>query len=203
MISDVRSRRASREEIKGILSIGRDGVPIGRLVALNSDEDRKDQRLHTAIVAKVKTGTGFKCRLCIRGGMQSHALTAFTSAPTASRECLRVAAFLMSNEESSQMKMVDISQAFTQSDLYHASDRVVGISPTSILAASPNWEGALISDRQLHHVEGDNEKATIYNSPQKSTFGVLLYRPLRGTRDAPGDGTVVYRQYYLEPSSSR
>ena len=184
-ISDPRARAAIREEIKGILDTGEDRIPIGRLVALNSEGANRAQRLHTTIGAKIKPGKGFKLRLCIRGDMQIHALAAFTSAPSTGGECLRAAAFLMSNEESPQMKMVDASQAFTQSDLYNAEDRALGILLSIVMDDSPSWNEAMISDRQLLQVEDANGRVAQYSSPRKSSYGVLLYKPLYGTRDDP------------------
>ena len=67
MISDVRAMDALRAEIQGILQSNEKGVPIGRIVALNSLEVHKAERLHTTVVTKIKPGKGFKCRLCVRG----------------------------------------------------------------------------------------------------------------------------------------
>ena len=67
MLSDVRARDALRTEIQGIPQSNKKGVPIGRIVALNSPEAQGAERLHTTVVTKIKPGKGFKCRLCVRG----------------------------------------------------------------------------------------------------------------------------------------
>ena len=121
----------------------------------------------------------------MRGDQQSEALTPFVSAPTASREFLRLAAICFVNDDRFQFHMTDISKAFTQSSMYHPDDRVFAIMPSCVRMRNDEWEGELYLDNRFLCYESTNGSQSTISTPQPNTHGILLYRPLYGTRDAP------------------
>ena len=152
---------------------------------MDSHEARKVQQLHCTVAAKIKTGVGFERRLCLRGDQQSEVLTPFVSAQTASREFLRLAAICFVKGDRFQFHMSDISKAFTQSSMYHPDDRVIAIMPPCVRMRNDEWGGELyLGNRLLCYESTDGSQSTI-STPQPNTYGILLYLPLYGTRDAP------------------
>ena len=184
-ISDARDREALRLEISGILQNDSKGVPIGRVVNLSGSSYKGVGKLHTTIVTKVKPGKGSKCRLCIRGDQQSLANAAFTSAPTASMEYLRILVSLFCNEPQFAFIMADISRAFTQADYFNVEDRIIALMPKCVSMLSDSWKGELYLDSSCLNIEHADGSLKKLSTSMPNTHGVLLYKPLYGTRDAP------------------
>ena len=170
-LGDVRSRDALRTEINGILQSNEKGVPIGGIIALGSKGISQTQRLHITVVTKIKQGKGFKCRLCVRGDQQSNAKITFSSAPTVGRY-VRALAFLMANEKEFTMRMTDVSQAFTQSDLYNVEDRVLIMVPDFVLMTSSARNGEMIIGKEKLLVEDSAHKRTMLKTKAVSTHGI-------------------------------
>ena len=139
MIQEPLARESLRKELYGILQCDTHGIPIGKLMPFSPDEVRAATKLHSTAATKLRNGKGFKSRLCIRGDQQSEAVASFMSPPTAGREYLRIATSLFVGEPLFEMAMVDASQAFTQSDYYHSSDRISVILPKCVRACAREW----------------------------------------------------------------
>ena len=120
-----------------------------------------------------------------KGGQQSNARITFASAPTVGREYVRLVAFLMVNERDFIMRMADISQAFTQSDLYNVEHRVLIMIPEYISMTSAVWNGEMLIDKDKMCVGNSDHKKTMLQQKPANTHGIWLYRPLYGTRDVP------------------
>ena len=56
MIKEKAARTALREEINGVLPHDSKGIPIGRVISMDSHEARKVHQLHCTTVAEIKSG---------------------------------------------------------------------------------------------------------------------------------------------------
>ena len=81
--------------------------------------------------------------------------------------------------------MTDVSRAFTQSDHYHPQDQLIAILPKCIRALDSSWKGEIYLDSLRSSFENRDGQIAPTKGPTENTTGVLLYRPLYGTRDAP------------------
>ena len=183
MMKDPRARSALRSELFGIMTPDKQGIPAGKLVSIGTDSH--PPLIPSTVITKLKTNKGFKCRLCVRGDLQSEAHTAFSSAPTASRESLRIAAFLFVDNPSFVFSSTDISRAFTQSAYFHKSDRVWVELPRCIALTGVNWKGEIYLDYKDPTAEDQDLKMSQVPFPLKTKYALVLYKPLYGTRDAP------------------
>ena len=181
------ARMAIRDEIRGLAKEDRDGIPIALVISANSPEARRLEKIHTAMVCKVKPHKGFKARLCLRGGQQSIAHTAFVSAPTASRDFMRWLIIFLVGDVNRKLGLVDISKAFTQSDYLHPDERLFAWLPSYIGVNSEKWAGDVAVDHKVSSFEDENltriDSHAFDSTSQR--FGLVLYRPLYGSRDAP------------------
>ena len=107
----------------------------------------------------------FKARICLRGDMIHHLGEFSTSAPTAARVSPRLLTTI-SRIYDWEVSLVDISQAFLQSDLLIPSQRVLLVPPPYIPCP---WKGDLCDARN------GNAKDNVY----------LTLKPLYGTKCAP------------------
>ena len=123
------ARVSLREEITGLLATDKHGVPISRIVSMEDAAFRKVKKLRTAVVTKVKAGGEFKSRVCLRGDLQSLINASFCSAPTTSRNFLKISMLLFVDHPQFIMTMADISRAFAQADYLHPKDRIAVILP--------------------------------------------------------------------------
>ena len=111
------------------------------------------------IVTKIKPGGGFKCRLCLCGD-QSQIDSAFASAPTATREFLRIVSILFVNSPLFRLFTTDVSKSFLQSDHYHASGRVIGILPNQLRVRQKKWGGVIYADQTQKYTKTNQGRLT-------------------------------------------
>ena len=143
--------------------------------------------------------------MCIRGDQESLTRTAFPSAPTVSREMLKVGISAFVNDDRMVCAMVDISQAFIQSDLLSMSERMVAIPRTCMSLNGEQWTGAVSvgapgnSWGELIHPPSLNMAFSAASHPNHEQccriikeaghpnrkWAFLAQRPLYGSRDAP------------------
>ena len=100
---------------------------------------------------------------------------------------------------------VDISQAFIQADVLHEKDQSIASLPDMISITDANWEGGIYPSTRENWVEelknppgkgaefvepGEDEISSSIRKVQLGRgkypkYGLLLRRPLYGSRDAP------------------
>lgn len=85
-----KGRQALRDEIYGILRQDKNGVPIGELFRKGDAKWKGAHWVMTTVVTKIKTDGTAKCRLCLRGDRIPSVDQPFASAPTASRDFLKI-----------------------------------------------------------------------------------------------------------------
>ena len=188
------ARRAAREELRGLMRVDSQGIPIGRLVDCRDPKFHGFQRLHTTTVCKLKPNKGFKVRLCLRGDMQRESQVHFVSAPTVGRDFIKLFVSLFVLHPSWILCTVDITKAFTQSDYLAKNDRCLAVLPPYFQSHSSSWDGYIATNHLCTEYEGDgigkNGERNVHVASrdtfdQKIVWGLLLFRPLYGSRDAP------------------
>ena len=120
-----------------------------------------------------------------KGDLQSEALTAFASAPTAARVSLGIAAFLFVDNPRFRLYAADISRAFTQGEYFRQSDRVWVEFPKCIAITKEDWTGGIYLDYKERDAENMEKKIEKIPRPIRPEFELALYKPFYGTRDAP------------------
>ena len=182
------ARSAIREELEGLLRVDKAGIPIAQLCDVNCWEAKNLEKIHTTLICKVKPQKGFKARICLRGDQQNLTTTAFVSAPTAARDFMRWLVIFLMGDKTRWMGLVDISKAFTQSDYLSAEERLFAWLPTYIgINSCTKWMGHIATDHKCTTYE-DNELKLHHGNlfhDQSRRAGLILYRPLYGSRDAP------------------
>ena len=83
-------RQALRDEIYGILRHDKDGIPVGEIVKKGDYKWEKVPWVMTTVVTKIKTDGSVKSRLCLRGDRIPTINQPFASAPTVSRDFLKI-----------------------------------------------------------------------------------------------------------------
>ena len=117
---------AVEKEINDLLASRGAEPPAMVEVALNDSRFRSVPRIRSTLVVKRKSIGIYKGRLCARGDSAPLTHTPFTSSPTVHR-CrtkLVIAVAAMGNFE---IRSVDVSQAFLQSDNLAETDRCIVI----------------------------------------------------------------------------
>lgn len=78
----------------------------------------------------------------------------FSSAPTTDREFLKVLMIMFRNTRTWQLRLVDITRAFTQSERLSVAGRYGLIVPSYIvLAATQTWSGSLLTNKKANLME--------------------------------------------------
>ena len=98
------------------------------------------------MLVKIKAGEKYKARMCLRGDQEPLARTSFSSAPTASRDLLKIAISSFANDKRFECLMVDISQAFVQRDSIAVSERSIALASSCMAAGGPIWKGTIKTD---------------------------------------------------------
>ena len=111
------------------------------VVSLSDSRFKSAPRIHSTLVAKRKSAGVYKGRMCARGGSIPLTHTSFTSSPTARRCGVKIIC-MVAVLYSFEVRSLDVSQAFLQSDNIAESDRRVVIPP--IMVKLP-WAGQLHS----------------------------------------------------------
>ena len=121
----------------------------------------------------------YKGRLCDRGDSVPLTHTSFASSPTVHRCGVKIICMLTALFPF-QMKSVDVSQAFLQSDNLSESDRRIVIPPLMALG----W--------------GDSRHEYQLKDFTPPSHGFLIIKPLCGTRDAPLRWFVRLRKAFIQ-----
>ena len=119
----IRARQAIQKELAGLLKIHNGQSSL----ELTTDQDirwKYNRKVHSMVVMKRKSTLEFKARLVLRGDQVSEQDMAFVSAPTACRGSVQ-ALIMMNVIFGLSIFMVDISQAFLQSDELSSRDKMV------------------------------------------------------------------------------
>ena len=186
------ARQSVREEIDGLSKQDAQGIPVGEIIDSNHSDFPRLQKVHTTVVCKIKLQQKYKSMLRLRGDQQSLIHSGYVSAPTASRDFLRWITILTVNNLDFRLGMVDISQAFLQSSYIRKNDRVIALIPPymKFIAGAngrPCWNGMVSTSHKI--VEFEDQKLRITAAGElkgaRIQYGVKLYRPLYGSRDAP------------------
>ena len=89
-------------------------------------------------------------------------------------------------DKNRRLGLVDISKAFNQSDYLHADERIFAWLPEYIGAHGEEWSGFVATDHKKQFFENaDLRKVPACDVVSGDRYGILLYRPLYGSRDAP------------------
>ena len=110
---------------------------------------------------------------------------AFTSAPTASGEYLRIIALAYCNEGEFAFEMARISRAFAQSGYLRPQDRIIALAPKRVSLLSTKWLGELYLDSSCLNIESPDGSLSTLENAVSNPHGILLYKPLYGAREAP------------------
>lgn len=132
-------RLPNREEIMGLLTMGKNGIPIAKLRNALDFEVKKMTKIHTTMVVKIKPSKGFKARLCLRGDQQSLEHSAFVSAPNTARDSMRFLIIFLQGDSARKLGSVDISKAFAQSDYLHPQERLFDWLPEYVGLLNEKW----------------------------------------------------------------
>ena len=119
---------AIEEELNSLLRPDVNGLPT--LITAKSNDARTKglKRLFTTMVVKRKSTLQYKARLCLRGDLRKPEVPLDFSAPTASRCSPRLILSLSVNLPLA-VGLLDISSAFTQSNLLGKSQRCLLVAP--------------------------------------------------------------------------
>ena len=150
----------------------------------------------TTVVTKIKTDGTVKSRLCLRGDRIPSIDQPFASAPTVSRDFLKVFCGLFVNLPHFSWTQVDISKAFTQADLFHARDRIVARVPDFVGINGYQFHGHIALSNKADLFEKGLQSSDPLYSKTKATicpgfkslpheYAIGLNRPLYGSHDAP------------------
>ena len=153
------------KEVSDLVRVGPSGVPSLAAVSLQDARFRKIPKAHSTLIAKRKNPSLFKARLCVRGDQIRHINEFSTSAPTASRISSKLL-LTVSRVFEWPISLVDISQAFLQSDLLSPDNRLLIFPPDYIPCP---WNGSV----------------DLSGKKQVRTHAYLTLRPLYGTKCAP------------------
>ena len=118
------------------------------------------------MVIKMKTSLAYKSRLCARGDLLKPEVPMEFSAPTVSR-CAPKLILSVAAATHYRVGVVDISPAFTQSELVKPAEGIIIRVPPYVTLP---WRGKV----DTHRKDGENGK-----------LGLLTLRPLYGTSCAP------------------
>ena len=130
-----RARKAVASELLELLHI-RQGSTALELVTTSDKRWKSNKRLHTMIVIRKKTNAEFTPRLVIRGDTHAKEEVECSSAPTAFRGSIQTAISL-ATLCGLQVSVLDVSQAFLQSDEPSGGDKVyVAVPPFVTLPKS-------------------------------------------------------------------
>ena len=121
--------QALRDETYRVLRKDKNGAPIGELFRKGDAKWKQVPWVMATVVTKIKTDGTVKSRLCLRGDRIPSADQPFASAPTASRDFMEVFCGLYVNFEHFSRIQVDVSKAFTQSDLFNERGRIAARVP--------------------------------------------------------------------------
>ena len=141
------------------------------MIEIRLDDPRyaKLPRVPSTLVIKRKTVDLYKGRLCTRGDVVPLSVTGFVSSPTVHRSSIKLICSLAVALKWN-VRALDISQAFLQSENLRPESRMVVIPPPMVTLP---WTGSL------------PPMGTDLKSLPRSQHGFLLLRPLYGGRDAP------------------
>ena len=189
-------RESIRDELNGLTACDKQGIPVGTLIELRgSDKKWRYPLVHTTMVTKIKANGKVKSRLCLRGDRIAQVNKQFPSAPTVSKEFIRIFCSIFVNHRSFVWMQVDISKAFTQSDLLHDSDKMIALLPSFIVSNGLPWQGWIATANDLKEVEGRARSTKEHreippltirkNDESFCKLGLLMHRPLYGSHDAP------------------
>ena len=159
---------ALKKELHGLLQPDSTGQPGLKLVKLDDPSIRSLPKVFTTIVVKRKSCGNMKARIVIRGDQVPLCSQAFLSAPTAAQPMLNIILSVAITYDF-KVGMVDISQAFIQSEIVHPDERIV--------IMLPKWIPMPYESKILNPDEEPNAPPV--------THGLLTVRPLYGGRDAP------------------
>ena len=188
-------RAAVRNEFRALMKKDVNEIPIGHLVDYTDARYRLIPKIHTTTVCKIKPNHGYKIRLCLRGDLQEESKVQFASAPTVGGDFLKLFLSIYSMHVNWGFCTVDITKAFTQGDYVRKSDRCIAILPPYFFSESENWNGWISTGHSSVEVERDfvsdsspcKTEVKLLNdfSSSSKKWGLLLFRPLYGSRDAP------------------
>ena len=185
------ARQAIRDEIRGLLRKDKSGIPVGEVITSDNQDFSRLEKLHTTMACKVKLQKGFNARLCLRGDQQSLINSGFASAPTASRDFLRWVVILGVGSKDFKIGMADVSQAFLRSSYLRKTERVIAMVPPYVKFSTGSnddvtWKGFVSVNHSAEVFEGGNRKKCHKGTIEDGkTYGIKLFRPLYGSRDAP------------------
>ena len=172
-----------------------DGIPIGGLINYTEAQFRSIPKIYTTTVCKIKPNRGYKIRLCLSGDLQEESKVQFVSAPTVGRDFPKLFLSLYSLRSDWILCTVDITKTFTQGNYVRQDDRCVAILPAYFHSVSESWEGWASTSHGAVEVERDfcddpttarTEVKLLKDSPSAAKkWGMLLPRPLYGSRDSP------------------
>lgn len=189
-------RQALRDEVYGILRQDRNGVPIGEIFQRGDLKWGNVPWVMTTVVTKIKTDGTVKSRLCLRGDRTPSTDQPSASAPTVSRDFLKIFCGLYVNLKHFSWVQVDISKAFTESDLFREKDRIAARLPEFVGVNGRSFQGRIDlpnkADVFEKRVASDDPsflqtKPIVCSNSQSfpNEYAIGLNRPLYGSHDAP------------------
>ena len=199
------ARRAIRSEVFGLLRSQNNVTPSLEIARCYEGRYKAMDKIRMTLLVKLKAGHKYKARLCLRGDLESLMKVSFSSAPTVSREMLKILMSILANSPGFTCASLDISQAFIQADEVADSDQVIGIPPDCIRLEGCAWNGQLMInsktlevEEMMHSLGQDRTflydeqtlehqavKTRVVESSGHGPFGFLVRRPLYGSRHAP------------------
>lgn len=160
---------AIEKEITDLLKEQHWAPPAMIEISLGYPQYRHLARVPSTLVAKRRSASLYKDRLCARGEAIPLSAKGFMSSPTSHRSTVKIVCALASSQ-AWQIKAMDISHDFLQSENLPPEDRII---------VTPPEMATLPGDGELPPL-GTDLKAMI-----RSRHGLLPIRPLYGGRDAP------------------
>ena len=160
------ARKAIEDEITNLLKPDQNGIPSLKCQPLGLAENKYRAVVASTMVVKRKSTNTFKARLCVRGDLLAPDIPLDFASPTVSRASPRLI-LTISTILKMTLGIIDISSAFTQSELVAPEHRILITMPWYVPLP---FLGKIDTSRDRH--------AT-------ATHALLTLRPLYGTTDAP------------------
>ena len=138
-----KSRMAIRDEISNLLKMHNGSTAAVRIVDAISIQYHRVEEIRTTLAVKIKAGNRHKSRMCLRGDQESLIQSSFPSAPTISKELVKLALSTYVNLDGMICATVDISQALLQSDVMPVSSQISAYHPDCVFLDDVKWNGAI------------------------------------------------------------
>ena len=169
------ARESIEKEIRDLLFVPPGSIPPLKMVHRSSPEVRGMPFVRPTLIVRIKATGVYKARLCLRGYLIGGKVESFSSSPTTHRSSLRVViscAMILGL----QISMLDVTQAFLQSDPLPAESQCAVIVPPLCVLTVDQSERVVLQARYFLCLRIKNEQ-TALRQPHRSVEMVVEDKP--------------------------